>query len=184
MSCFLPFTSVSIFVFQVLQYLFEQSSANIPNTVTPSSSHYLCSWQEVHAISTPSTAQHPMASAGCLGQPAALPTAWTQQHSHHLPWCHRRQEKVQDKLQAFKWKMFLRQLIGQSLHSHICYLGDVHLFALCQLFIATLYPLLIEGNLNQTSLKTICFTCLCCRALLQNDHRTNRTWTLCGSLEI
>lgn len=60
--------------------------------------------------------------------------------------------------------MFLRQLIGPSLHLHIHYLRVVHLFALRQLFLITLWPLLLEGNLfNQINFRTIYFVCLCCR---------------------
>lgn len=77
-----------------------------------------------------------------------------------FPLFQRRQEKAQNKLPTLKWKMFLRQLIGPSLHLHICYLCVVHLFALRRLFLITLFPLL-EGNIfNQINLKTVYFVCL------------------------
>jgi len=57
--------------------------------------------------------------------------------------------------------MFLRQLIVPSPYLHIRYPHVVHLFAFRQLFLITLCPLLLEGNLfNQINLKTIYFLCL------------------------
>lgn len=48
--------------------------------------------------------------------------------------------------------------MGPGPHLHIHYLRVAHLFALRQLFLITLCPLPLEGNLfNQISLKTIYF---------------------------
>lgn len=84
-----------------------------------------------------------------------------QWNCHHFPLFQGRQEKAQNKLPTLKWKMCLRQLIGPSPHLHIHYLCVAHLFALRQLFLIMLRPLLLENNLfNQINLKAIYVVCL------------------------
>lgn len=144
------------------------------NSVLPNYCSFPFRWQKVQAISPPSaarrnalqlerraqgTSQHCLSA--CIHTCRASFNAAAQWYSHHFPLFQRRQEKAQNKLPTLKWKMFLRQLIGSSLHLHICYLRVVHLFALRQLFLITLCPLLLEGNIfNQINLKTMYFVCL------------------------
>lgn len=79
----------------------------------------------------------------------------SQWHSHHLPRFQRRQEKEQDKLPTFKWKMF--EAANRSKSTYMFASPTTRTWLHGHLFITTLCPLLFEGNLNQISLKTVYF---------------------------